>query len=89
VGLPESTLLPLTSILHQAARLSLGLFYRDLITPALCALHWLPIRERIRCKLALVTYKACTSNLPSYLSSMVTPSSSVKDRFSLRSCIWW
>src|SRR6218665_2876934 len=38
-GLPESTLLPLTIILHQAARLCLGLSYRDHVTPALCALH--------------------------------------------------
>ena len=84
-GLPESTLLPLTKILHQAARLCLGLLYRDHITPALCSLHWLPICERIRFKLALLMYKALTNHLPSYLSSMVTPCNSVKGRSSLRS----
>jgi len=38
------------------------------------ALHWLPIGERIRFKLALLMYNACTNHLPSYLrvSSMVT-----------------
>jgi len=84
-GLPECTLLPLTRILHQAARLCLGLSYRDHITPALRSLHWLPVCERIRFKLALLMYRACTDHLPSYLSSMVTPCNSVKGRSSLRS----
>src|SRR6218665_849318 len=84
-GLPESTLIPLTRILHQAARICLGLSYCGHITPALLALHWLPICERIRFKLALLLYKVCTNHLPSYLSSMVTPCSSVKGHSSLRS----
>ena len=37
-GLPESMLLSLTRILHQAARLCLRLSYFDHVTPALCAL---------------------------------------------------
>src|SRR6218665_1939122 len=88
-GLPESTLLPLTRILHQAARLCLGLSYRDQVTPDLYVLRWLPVRTPIRFKIALLLYKAstctCTSHLPSYLSSMVTSCSSVKGRASLRS----
>jgi len=83
--LPECTLLPLTKVLHQAARLCLGLSYRDHITPALRSLHWLPVRERIRFKLALLMYRARANLLPSYLSSMVTPCNSVKGRSSLRS----
>ena len=82
----ESTLLPLSRILHQAARLCIGLSYRDhKITLAPCVLHWLPISEHIRFRLALLMYKACTSRLSSYLSSMVTPCSFVKGRSSLRS----
>ena len=84
-GLPEPTLLPSTRILQQAARLSLGLSYCDHVTPVLCALHRLPIRERIRFKLALLMYKACINHLPSYLSYMVTPCSSVNGRSSFRS----
>src|SRR5688572_1634079 len=64
-GLPECTLLPLTRILHQAARLCLGLSYRDHIIPALRSLNWLPVCERIRFKLALLMYRACTDHLPS------------------------
>ena len=55
-------------ILQQAARLYLGLSYRDHVTSALCALHWLLIRKRIRFKLALLMYKACINHLPAYLS---------------------
>src|SRR6218665_633771 len=75
----------LTRLYHQAARLCLGLSYRDHATSALRALHWFPIRERIRFKLALLMYKACTDHLPSYLSSMVTPCSSFEGRSCLRS----
>ena len=35
------------------------------------SLHWLPIRQRITYKLAVITYKACVNNTPSYLSSMI------------------
>jgi hypothetical protein len=37
----------------------------------LCNLHWLPVRHRINFKIALVTFKILTFNLPSYLSSLV------------------
>jgi len=46
---------------------------------------FLYIRERIRLKLAVLMYKACTHRLPSNLYSMVTPRSSVKGRSCLRS----
>ena len=35
------------------------------------SLHWLPIRQRTIYKLAVITYKACVNNTPSYLSSMI------------------
>src|SRR5678816_598435 len=70
-GLPECTLLPLTRILHQAARLCLGLSYRDHITPAIHSLHWLPVCERIRFKLAFLVYRAHANHLRSYLAFMV------------------
>jgi len=42
-GLPSSTLQPLSSVLHTAARLIKDLSPRDHITPTLKQLHWLPI----------------------------------------------
>src|SRR6218665_2935534 len=41
-GLPSSTLQPLSSVLHTAARLIKDLSPRDHITPTLKQLHWLP-----------------------------------------------
>src|SRR5688572_4270597 len=76
---------PVKHEMGEAARLCLGLSYRDHTTPALRSLHWLPVRERIRFKLTLLMYRACTDHLPSYLSSMITPCNSVKGRSSLRS----
>ena len=55
--------------------MSLGLSYRNHITPALGALHWLPICEHFHFKLALLMYKACTNSSirPYYSSSMAAP----------------
>ena len=36
------------------------------------SLHWLPIRQRIHCKLALLDYKARHSMLPSYLQNLLS-----------------
>src|SRR6218665_2716789 len=76
----------------QTVRLPVRILLSTLNSPimimsllSVCSLHWLPIREHIRYKLALLMYKACTNHLPSYLSSMVTPCSSVKSHSSLRS----
>src|SRR6218665_985452 len=46
-GLPSSTLQPLSSVLHTAARLIKDLSPRDHITRTLKQLHWLPICARI------------------------------------------
>jgi hypothetical protein len=35
------------------------------------ALHWLPVRERIKYKIALITHKARQTGSPSYLSDMI------------------
>ena len=35
------------------------------------ALHWLPIDYRIQYKLAVLTFNACTSSSPHYLSSLI------------------
>src|SRR6218665_1362516 len=45
--LPSSTLQPLSSVLHTAARLIKDLSPRDHITPPLKQMYWLPIHARI------------------------------------------
>ena len=54
------------------------------ITPLLRALHWLPVANRIVCKILLLTFKATHKLAPAYISELV----SLKDnegRYYLRS----
>ena len=46
---------------------------RDQITPVLCSLHWLPVRQRIEFKLLLLVFRAVHHLCPVYLSSLVIP----------------
>jgi hypothetical protein len=84
-GLPASTLQPLTTVLHCAAKLIKNLNARDHITPTLRELHWLPIQARINFKICLLMYRIYTHTSPSYLSSLVTLCSSIQSRRGLRS----
>src|SRR6218665_52072 len=71
--LPASTLQPLTTVLHWAAKLIKNLSPRDHDTPTLRELHWLPIPARIIFLLGRRMYRAYTNSSPSYVSSLVTP----------------
>lgn len=84
-GLPKATLLPLTSVLHAAARLIKDLQLHDHITPSLQKLHWLPIHARIHFKICLLMYNIYSNSSPHYMSSMVTSCSSILSRQCLRS----
>jgi len=42
------------------------------ITPALIKLHWLPVKQRVLCKQALVTFNVLCPNNPSYLRDLLT-----------------
>src|SRR6218665_1793949 len=78
--LPSSTLQPLSSVLHTAARLIKDLSPRDHITSTLKQLHWLPIHARISFKISLPMYHIHSRNSPSYMPSMVTPCSASRSR---------
>jgi hypothetical protein len=43
----------------------------DHITPTLNSLHWLPIRSRIRFKIATLTFNILRNNQPTYLRNLV------------------
>jgi len=51
-GLPNTLLRKLQSVQNATARLITGTRRCDHITPVLRELHWLPIRERVKFKLA-------------------------------------
>ena len=73
----------LQQIQNRAARLVLGARRREPSAPLLKQLHWLPIKERIDYKLALLVYKCMMSTAPLYLSSLLTMP--VSSRYFLRS----
>src|SRR5258708_30682903 len=43
------------------------------ITPVLKGLHWLPVEQRIKYKIASITYKTLHNQIPSYLYELLSP----------------
>jgi len=66
-GITDSLLRRLQSVQNAAARLVTGTRRRDHITPVLRQLHWLPVRQRVDFKLALLVYKALHDSTAAYL----------------------
>ena len=58
----------LQSVQNAAARLITRTGRREHITPVLRELHWLPVRQRIDFKLAVLVYKALHGQLQQYLA---------------------
>ena len=81
-GLPEFQLSKIQRIQNTAARIVARVKKRDHITPILYNLHWLPITQRIKYKILLITYKCLHGQAPIYLSELIDYS---KQRRTLRS----
>jgi len=60
------------------------------MTPVLreLGLHWLPVRQRIRLKTAVMVYKCIHDLAPSHLASYCKPTSSCPGRSHLRSATY-
>ena len=71
--LPTENINKLQNFQNCAVRLVLGMRKRELITPALKNLHWLPISQRIHYKLWLLCCKSFNFLLPSYFSDFLSP----------------
>ena len=71
-GLPDYLIEKLQKVQNHAARVLCGLRKHDHITPALQALHWLPIRKRIEYKMAMLCYKCIHMLAPKYLCDMIS-----------------
>jgi hypothetical protein len=63
----------LQRVQNNLARIVIGTRRREHITPVLKDLHWLPVEQRIRYKVALVTHKVLATSQPHYLAELVTP----------------
>lgn len=71
-GTSEKNLRKLQVVQNSLARVVTGVKRRDHIQPALKKLHWLPIRERIDYKVALITHKVISTQQPKYLTDIVS-----------------
>ena len=67
-GLPDTLLHKLQSVQNATARLITGMRHSDHISPVLCELHWLPIRERIKFKVACLVCQSLSGQVPLYLA---------------------
>ena len=81
MGCPFSVIKPLQKVQNSAARLILKVPRNQPCTPLLKELHWLPVSERIRYKVACMCYNSLTDTAPSYLTELLhvyTPSRSLR-----------
>ena len=72
IGLPSQLLSKLQSVQNAAARLITCSRKHCHITPVLFQLHWLPVAERIKFKILLITYKSLNNLAPSYICDMIS-----------------
>jgi len=84
-GVSSQLLQKMQVIQNAAARFVTGARRRNHMTPVLRELHWLPVRQRIRFKTAVMVYKCIHGLAPSYLASHCEPTSSCPGRSHLRS----
>ena len=84
-GLPGYVIARLQRVQNAAARLVLGLRPYDHVTEALRALHWLPVKYRVRYKLCLMMHSVHIQQCPSYINQMVQSVSTSSRRQGLRS----
>ena len=70
-GLPKFLTEKLQRVQNFSARLITGPFKYDHITPVLKSLHWLPVEQRIRHKIAVLGFKCVYGSAPGYLQNLV------------------
>ena len=70
-GLKQDQVQKLQYVQNSATRLLTGTRKHEHITPVLRDLHWLPVHERIRFKILLMTFKCLNQLAPSYLSDLL------------------
>ena len=78
-GIPQTLLRKLQYIENTAARIVSNTPRREHITPILKALHWLPVKQRIKFKILLLTFKALHNLAPSYMRDLIEWYTPAKD----------
>ena len=72
INVPKNVVKKLQSVQNAAARLITRSGRCDHITPILFGLHWLPVSERIKFKIPLLTFKALHQQSPTYIQDLIT-----------------
>ena len=70
-GVSEANLNKLQRVQNSLARAVLFADTRSSATQNLAELHWLPVRARIKYKVALLTFKTLTTHRPTYLHDLL------------------
>ena len=71
-GISVSQLMTLQKLQNSAVRFIFNLKKREHIKPYLKKVHFLPVKERIDFKIALLTFKAINHCAPSYLKDLIS-----------------
>ena len=71
-NVPKNVIKKLQPVQNAAARLITRSRKCDHITPILPDLHWLPVSERIKFKIRLLTFKALHQQSPTYIQDLIT-----------------
>ena len=69
--LPDDQISRLQVVQNNAARLVFRESKRSHVTPLLFQLHWLPVKFRIKYKIATLAYRKFDETLPGHLSSLL------------------
>ena len=70
-GLPQKSIEKLQHVQNCAARLTTRTKKCQHITPVLEELHWLPVMQRVKYKILLLTYKALNEMAPQYMTDLL------------------
>ena len=79
-GVSDGLMRRLQSVQNAAARLITGARRRDHITPILRQLHWLPVRQGVTFKIAVLVFQCLTGQAPAYLTDDCRLTSDVSTR---------
>ena len=72
-GAPKYLIQRLQHVQNAAARLLASSSRFEHVTPILMHLHWLPVCQRIKFKIILLTYKALHNCAPLYIKDLINP----------------
>ena len=71
-GTTAKNLDKLQHVQNALARVVSGTTRRNHIRPVLKKSHWLPVVQRVQCKVAVITHKILSTRQPQYLADIVT-----------------